>query len=214
MAFNIMGYQTRTLRKVMLATTNYVDPKTSILLELGDQNAYNNLVKPEGIDNYRIKSIMHNYFKEYHTLDLQGEDVTITDLSVYSPDLFKANIITNIGTTEHVEYEQGQYDCWRNLHSWLEVGGIMIHELPKLGAWPGHCRYYTTEDFFKSFEKLGYEILELVDHEYNLGPCLWCVIRKVKDVPFMDYETFFSLMQMDKRIPAAGTIVTNNPKNL
>jgi len=209
-----MGYVTRTLRNVMLATNNYVDPKVSVLLELGDQTSFNDLIRNDAGEKYRIKSIMHNYFKEYHTLDLQGEDVTITDLSVYSPDLFKANIITNIGTTEHVEYEQGQYNCWRNLHSWLEVGGIMIHELPEVGSWPGHGRYFTTREFFNSFENYGYKILELDDHIWDLGNTLWCVMKKVEEVPFMDYETFFSLMHFDNSVPFAGTIDTNNPKNL
>jgi hypothetical protein len=66
--------------------------------------------------------------------------------------LFGIYIITNIGTTEHVELEDGQFNCWKNLNQWLNVGGIMIHELPEAGSWEGHCRYYTTRDFFKSFE--------------------------------------------------------------
>ena len=209
-----MGFVTRTLRKVMYATNQYVDPKTSILLELGDQNAFNNLTLPEKIDKYRIKGIMHAYFKEYHTLDLKGEDIIKTDLSEYTPDLFKANIITNIGTTEHIELEEGQWNCWRNLHNWLNVGGIMIHELPESGSWPGHSRYYATVEYFKSLEKCGYEILELDSHKFNLGNCLWCVIRKVKDVPFMDFETFFLNMKIEKETPLAGAISTNNPKKL
>lgn len=209
-----MGYVTRTLRKVMFATSNYIDPKNSILLELGDQNAFNNLISDENIEKYRIKSVMGGFFKEYHTLDLKGEDIIQTDLSKYQPDLFKANAITNIGTTEHVEFEEGQWNCWRNLHSWLQVGGIMIHELPKVNNWPGHCRYYANSDFFKSLESYGYEILELTDHSFNIGDCVWCIIRKVKEVPFMDIETFFSKMVIDKNTQAAGTIPSNNPKNL
>lgn len=210
-----MGFVSRTLRKTMLATTKYVDPKESILLELGVQNAFSDLIKAEGIDKYPIRNILHRYFREYHTLDLQIEDgVTKVDLSVYQPGLFTANIITNIGTTEHVEYEQGQFDCWKNLHSWLKVGGIMIHELPELGSWPGHGRYYITREFFRNLENYGYQILELDDHKFNNGNTLWCVIRKVEDVPFMNYETFFSVMSFDSTVPPAGVISSNNPKNL
>ena len=210
-----MGFVSRTLRKTMLATTKYVDPKESILLELGVQNAFSDLIKAEGIDKYPIRNILHRYFREYHTLDLQIEDgVTKVDLSVYQPGLFTANIITNIGTTEHVEYEQGQFDCWKNLHSWLKVGGIMIHELPELGSWPGHGRYYITREFFRNLENYGYQILELDDHKFNNGNTLWCVIRKVEDVPFMNYETFFSVMSFDPTVPPAGIISSNNPKNL
>jgi|LakMenEpi03Aug12_release.lakeMendotaPanAssembly.Ray.scaffolds.fasta_scaffold650910_1 hypothetical protein len=210
-----MGFITRTLRKVMLATNNYVDPKTSILIELGDQNAFNELVNSQNIDKYRIKNIMYNYFKEYHTLDLKGDDIIPTDLSDYKPDLFKCDIITNIGTTEHVELEDGQFNCWMNMHSWLNVGGIMIHELPEVGSWPGHCRYHTSRKFFKAFEKYGYKIVELDDHLWSdQGNTLWCVMKKVKDVPFMDKDTFFSLMHFDINVPPAGFIESNNPKNL
>ena len=96
----------------------------------------------------------------------------------------------------------------------LNVGGIMIHELPESGSWPGHSRYYATVEYFKSLEKCGYEILELDSHKFNLGNCLWCVIRKVKDVPFMDFETFFLNMKIEKETPLAGAISTNNPKKL
>ena len=210
-----MGFVSRTLRKTMLATTKYVDPKESVLLELGVQNAFSDLIKAEGIDKYPIRNILHRYFREYHTLDLQIEDgVTKVDLSVYQPGLFTANIITNIGTTEHVEYEQGQFDCWKNLHSWLKVGGIMIHELPELGSWPGHGRYYVTREFFQNLENYGYQILELDDHKFDNGNTLWCVIRKVEDIPFMNYETFFSTMSFDPTVPPAGVISSNNPKNL
>ena len=210
-----MGFVTRTLRKTMLATTKYVDPKESVLLELGTQNAFNDLVDSEKIDKYPIRNILHRYFKAYHTLDLQIEDGVIeVDLSIYQPGLFTANIITNIGTTEHVEYEQGQLNCWKNIHNWLKIGGIMIHELPELGSWPGHGRYYATREFFHGLENYGYQILELDDHKFNIGNSLWCVIRKVEDVPFMDYDTFFSIMAFDQSVPPAGVISSNNPKNL
>jgi hypothetical protein len=210
-----MGYVRRTLRKVMLATNKYIDPKVSVLIELGDQTAFNDLIWDEYIDKYRIKNILQNYFKEYYTIDLKGEDIIKTDLSKYQPDLFKCDIITNIGTTEHVELEEGQYNCWLNLHKWLNIGGIMIHELPEVGSWKDHCRYYTTTDFFKSFESYGYEVLELDIHPWrDIGNCVWCVIKKIEHVPFMDQDTFFSLMHIDSSVPYSGTIESNNPKKL
>jgi hypothetical protein len=33
-------------------------------------------------------------------------------------------------------------------------------------------------------------------------------------VPFMDFETFFLNMKIEKETPLAGTISTNNPKKL
>lgn len=209
-----MGIVTRSLRKLMYATNNYLDPKKSVLIELGDQNAFGNLTEDENLPNYRIKDTLYNYFKEYHTLDLKGNDITETDLSEYAPDKYRCNIITNIGTTEHVEFEDGQFNCWKNLNAWLRVGGIMIHELPEVGSWPGHGRYFVNKEFFKAFEKYGYEVLELDDHRWDLGNTIWCVMRKVKKVPFMDKDTFFSVMHFDESVPPAGVIPTNNPKQL
>lgn len=207
-----MGFLIQTLRKVMYATNKYIDPKDSVLIELGDQNAFNDLA--EGIEKYRIKDIMGAYFKEYHTIDLKGSDIIKTDLSEYRPNLFKANIITNIGTSEHVEDERGQWNCWRNLHSWLKIGGIMIHELPEVGSWAGHARYYVTKEYFKSLEKCGYEVLELDTHKYNVGNSIWCVVMKIRDKPFMDFDTFFLNMKIEKETQPAGIIETNNPKKL
>ena len=167
-----MGFVTRTLRKVMYATNQYVDPKTSILLELGDQNAFNNLTLPEKIDKYRIKGIMHAYFKEYHTLDLKGEDIIKTDLSEYTPDLFKANIITNIGTTEHVELEEGQWNCWRNLHNWLNVGGkdiLHLSEAKKNGNNPANTKNTFDHMAFSAEDKENFiKILRKKDIEFYL----------------------------------------------
>ena len=185
------------------------EKKETTLIELGIQESYGELDF-----HYLRDHIGHNY-KSYLSIDLHDlPNVTKVDLSVYAPDLFRCDILTNLGTSEHVEYEDGQYNCWLNIHKWVSVGGIAIHEIPKIGNWPGHCRYYCDHDFFKYFEKLGYNIIELHDNLYSSGNNIWCVMKKINDVDFMDKETFFSLMHVDQNISLSNILKSNNPKDL
>lgn len=75
------------------------------------------------------------------------------------------DIITNAGTTEHVEPIESQYQCWNILHDCLKMGGVAIHILPDVhehdinGAWVGHCRHYYSKTFFEILAReCNYEI--------------------------------------------------------
>jgi hypothetical protein len=183
------------------------DKKETVLVELGIQENYTN--------NTYLRDELSSQYKEYISVDLHElSNVTICDLSIYQPKKFNCDILTNFGTTEHVEYEDGQYNCWLNVHSWLNVDGIAIHEIPKTGHWPNHCRYYCDHSFFNEFTKLGYEILELRDTIYSPGNLVWCVMKKVKEMDFMDKETFFKYMTIDKNTPLSKININNNPKRL
>lgn len=179
------------------------------LVELGIQQAAHNL----GF-NY-LRDRLKDNFKSYVSLDLHNDPgVTILDLSVYHHDLYKVDIITNFGTTEHVEYEDGQYNCWKNIHNWLKVGGIAIHEIPEHGSWKNHCRFFTTRAFFENLRNYGYEILELDDHRDENGVLNWCVLKKIEDKEFMDQETFYKFMVVDRQINMSTIHPINNPKHL
>jgi hypothetical protein len=185
------------------------EKKESVLLEMGIQENYG------GYNfTYLRDDLAHNY-KDYISVDLHKKpNVTQFDLSIYSPNSFKCDILTNFGTSEHVEYEEGQYNCWLNIHKWLSVGGIAIHEIPKIGNWFGHCRYYCDHNFFEYFKNIGYEIIDLYDNVYEPGKLIWCTMKKVDDVDFMDKETFFNLMSIDKNVSLSNIPLENNPKNL
>jgi hypothetical protein len=124
----------------------YLGDKTEkSCLELGNQEFV-------GIfNNGYVRDNLSNQFKKYTTIDLHAvKGVTSCDLSLYQENLFNVDLITNFGTTEHVEYEIGQYNCWKNIHNWLNINGIAIHLIPEVGSWKGHCRYYTNFDFYKN----------------------------------------------------------------
>jgi hypothetical protein len=180
-----------------------------VLIELGIQASYDNL------EFIYLRDVLSKEYKEYLSIDLHNvKNVTICDLSVSQPDLFKCDILTNIGTSEHVEYEEGQYNCWLNIHNWLKIGGTAIHELPKIGSWKGHCRYYIDESFFNNFMKYGYTILELKIHTHTPGDSVWCVLKKRTQCKFMNYEEFFSNIHTDMSINLKNIPSENNPKSL
>ncbi len=115
-----MGINKKSYDSILSTIDNYLEQKENkVLIELGIQESYFN-------SDFRfLREKLSFNFKEYLSIDLHDIDgVTKFDLSVYNPEQFKADVITNIGTSEHVEYEEGQYNCWKNIHSWLEVGGI------------------------------------------------------------------------------------------
>lgn len=179
------------------------------LVELGIQEA----VEPMGFKY--LRDTMKNGFASYISLDLHNTPgATIFDLSEYVPNAYRADILTNFGTTEHVEYEQGQYNCWLNMHSWLKVGGLAIHHLPEIGSWKGHCRYYTNFEFYRNLENYGYRVLELDNHSDHNGNLNWCVLQKADQIPFMDYDVFYKHMIIDAEVELSSVHPMNNPKKL
>lgn len=203
-----MGINTTSYPLLINILNHYNKEKNkTTLIELGIQENY--------INNTYLRNQLSKNYKEYISIDLHNlPNVTICDLSIYQPEKFKCDILTNFGTTEHVEYEDGQYNCWLNIHNWLKVGGISIHEIPKIGHWKGHCRYYCDHNFFNYFDKLGYKIIELKDTIYTPGNLIWCVIEKAKQTDFMSKETFFNYMSIDKTISLSNMNINNNPKKL
>ena len=177
------------------------------LIELGDQN----IVYPTGPE-LKVRDKYSKYFKSWRTLDLHNvPGVEIYDLSINHNESGKADIITNFGTSEHVEYEEGQYNCWLNIHNLLKKDGIMIHALPPFGYWPDHCRYYCDEDFFKSFEWIGYKI-RLMEMMYN--KLLYCVLQKETQTDFFTMQRFLKKLYFVNFSTNDICPNTNDPKNL
>jgi hypothetical protein len=205
-----MGVTTIALDSLNKIFSGLENLNNKTLLELGIQNFSGGEYNQQLVRNF-----FKNRFKQYLSIDLHNHpEVTLCDLSIYQPKKFYADIITNFGTSEHVEYEEGQYNCWNNIHNWLMVDGIMIHEIPEYGSWKNHCRYYTDYDFFKKMEDYGYQILEFDQHVDSNGNLNWCVLKKTEDKEFMTYEEFYQFMKTDFSTQMSDIHKTNNPKNL
>jgi hypothetical protein len=135
------------------------------MLELGDQTiGADDIPETTGKEYYENRGVQHTSF------DLNSKHGSLpVDLSqpIQDPQWRGAfDIITNSGTSEHVEPLDSQYDCFMNIHDCLKVGGISIHlvpdfdELEQRGYWENHCNNYYTHKFFNLLAELnGYTLV-------------------------------------------------------
>jgi hypothetical protein len=143
-----------------------------------------------GAQHYLIDNRVVGYFKNLFSypltsLDMNGENGSIrVDLAKVLPKMSKYDLITNFGTTEHVS---NQYQCWKNVHSLLEDGGLVISEIPEINAWKNHCKYYVDKRFFESMQK-DFEIVSYKQVFYpGNGNLCFCIMKK-KSATFLTSE--------------------------
>ena len=131
-------------------------------------NFYNPLVGKRMIELGNKKTKMSSgqwiTYKEYFesigidhvSIDWNGHNPKCLNLDLRKPiDLESADMVTNIGTTEHVSNQVG---VWQNIHNFCKVGGVLISCTPLKDDWWWHGDHYPTEEFFNEFTKNGYEI--------------------------------------------------------
>lgn len=136
------------------------------MLELGDQI----IKKKTGIVETTGKEYFTNLGFNHTSVDLNGNRGSlIKDLSKDTDFLEwneKFDIITNSGTSEHVEPLDAQYTCFKIVHDCTKINGLMIHLVPDIdqlkdGYFVNHCNYYYSETFFnKLATECNYEVLE------------------------------------------------------
>lgn len=179
------------------------------MLELGDQ-----VISDPNIAEETGKAYFTNRGFEHVSVDINGlHGAIVRDLT--RPEQFQDwhgswDVLTNSGTTEHVEPFESQYECFGIIHDCMKVGGIAIHLLPDVyerdehGAWENHCRYYYSKPFFELVAKeCGYELLS--NTVINGLRC--ATVRKTKNVPFMSDRSSFleSIAQRDYSTNSART---------
>ena len=136
------------------------------MLELGDQI----IGKSEPISESTGKEYFENRGVFHTSFDLNGKHGALrVDLSKpirNSEWLGTFDIVTNAGTSEHVEPFRSQYECFMNIQNCLRQGGIAVHlvpdivELEQRGRWKNHCNYYYSHEFFALLTELnGYDLL-------------------------------------------------------
>lgn len=158
------------------------------MLELGNQQFLPEERRAEktGKQYYERLGVRHVSF------DLNGEDGSYKiDLSKPITDplwLGSFDIVTNLGTTEHVEPHDAQYECFMNIHECLRPGGIAVHVVPSIegleehGYWKDHCNNYYSRRFFAYLaESGGYETVAM---ELDKGLIFAC-LRKRAQTPFL-----------------------------
>ena len=93
----------------------------------------------------------------------------------------KFDIVTNLGTSEHVENND---QCFNNIDNFCKPKGAMIHVLPSKGNFLKHggFRRYTTDWFIKLAEEKKYEIVHLMfgKNDEEGRKHIYCTLRKGK----------------------------------
>lgn len=167
------------------------------MLELGDQE-----IRTSDIPEETGKEYFTRRGYEHVSVDINGlHGAIVKDLT--RPEQFTDwhhswDILTNSGTTEHVEPHAAQYECFGILHDCLKVGGVAIHLLPDVeehdqrGAWANHCRFFYSTAFFEYMAgKCGYELIQ--NSEIRGLRCV--ALKKTADVPFaVERSAFIGLI--------------------
>jgi len=99
------------------------------------------------------------------------------------------DMVTNIGTTEHVARQAG---VWENIHNCCRVGGFVVSVTPRPGDWWWHGEWYPTEKFYQVFAELnGYQIeMQGIEREQpNRNNCVRMkrTSRRIFTMPDMGY---------------------------
>lgn len=193
-----MGLRRRYIKYINHFIKNEFDKFQNLdMLELGNQIVRRNdfTKKKTGKEYFSSLGINHT------SIDMNGLDGSIKhDLSkkIIVPEwIGHFNIITNLGTSEHVEPFKSQYDCFKNIHNFCSSSGIMIHIVPDALEFERrnafklfHCNNYYTKEFFEILAKENkYYMLNMRVIKAYRYVCL----KKIKRKEFMyNNELFLS----------------------
>lgn len=168
------------------------------IVEFGNQSIKEKLAEYLGIQPCQSRIYFKSLGFDCTTIDIiGGEDVLRLDLS---KKITKANllgqfdIVTNNGTSEHVEPFKNQYECFWNMHVLSKPGGLIIHTSPEYGSFRDHCHVYYTMDFFKNLATLNkYEMVDIQSCKKSEKKTLILACFRRGDCDFtQDREAFFS----------------------
>lgn len=165
------------------------------MLELGCQNIYAN--------GYADMTTSLKEFPQRFGINMESWDILGCQNSKkvdlrepISEDYYeKFDVITDFGTTEHIE--GNYYQALKNIHDACKLGGIMIHETPLTGHWIGHGHNYLTPTFYEQLASvMGYTILDLCI-EFAMGNVqdgglVCCVLQKNSNIKFVSKKVFSS----------------------
>tara|TARA_R110000803_G_scaffold27700_1_gene64586 strand:+ start:1368 stop:1994 length:627 start_codon:yes stop_codon:yes gene_type:complete len=156
------------------------------VLELGNQTFVRECIDkyPEKLIGFShttpVKKYVENKNIKHTSIDITGLDGSIPiDLnSSEIPLKEKFDLVTNFGTSEHIE--PNQYEAFLHIHNLCKIGGLMIHEVPHVGFWEGHCKFYYDEAFFKKLaEDNNYSIVEIKRINYpRVGDLVFAALKK------------------------------------
>jgi SAM-dependent methyltransferase len=138
------------------------------------------------LGNKRNGDVIYKAFFEslgfrHVSIDWNGLDGTLNrDLRLPLWDeLGQFCMVTNIGTTEHVD---GQAGVWENIHRMTKPGGVYcgLTPYPDGKSWWWHGSWYPTAAFFESFADLnGWVIEKIYKDRPDPFSNLYCRMQKL-----------------------------------
>lgn len=96
-------------------------------------------------------------------------------------ELGQFDMVSNMGTTEHISDQAG---VWENVHNLTRTGGVYVGQTPYHDgkSWWWHGEYYPTEAFFESFAaKNGWKIERMYRDRQPPNENLYVRMLKVLD---------------------------------
>lgn len=197
--FNITNYYIDYYKKIY--NKNYADIN---MLELGDQIFYKNhpsvgILSSDVFSYHTAKEYFQSKGINHVSVDFNGENGAIPlDLSKPLPENFYKNfdIVTNVGTIEHVEHDQ--YQSFKNVHDSIKVNGFFISFMPKVDSFDhNHCPWFYNIEFFRDLSSsLNYTIHHVGEILYpsvnnDMGTLISCVLQKNIDNEFIIEKEIF-----------------------
>lgn len=141
------------------------------MLELGnkcnERGVYKDFFQAQGI--------------EHTSVDLNGNTGALPKDLQEPLGLGQFDIVTNFGTTEHVERQE---PVWRNI---MEAArGLFVSTVALPGDWGWHGRWYPMHEFYRSLAELNGFTIERLYIAREVPRRMICVrMRRVKDMPFV-----------------------------
>ncbi len=172
------------------------------------ENYYGKKMLELGCQVFRLKTRVYNdpenkYSKSYFdSIGIKCTSIDITkcgksiqiDLRKPINKKFhnKYDIVTNIGTTEHIDTREGQFQTFENIHLCIKKGGIMMHFVPiARKSQQNHSPFYYNHKFFKILAKLNnYKIITIEEFDRKNGDFYWGIcLQKQNDDDFTTHKS-------------------------
>jgi len=179
-------------------------PSQTNMVELGNQIIDERIRREFGISTGPVaKSYFLSLGFKHTSIDINGLDGALPinlGQKIQDPKLLgQFDILTNHGTTEHVESDQ--YICWQNVHELLKPRGLIISFVPKAKEFfKDHCPWGYKKEFFPFLaEQLKYKTwfaAEIRVPEAWHGVLLAYVFEKEQEVLYnLDKDRFYSFIE-------------------
>jgi len=179
---------------VPASETKLLDPLDGCktMLELGNKKNKKGLYK----DHFVALGIAHT------SVDLNGLDGALP-LDLQKPLNLgqRFDIVTNFGTSEHVDNQEA---CWRNILD--HCGRVLVSTTPLPGDWKWHGRWYPRPDFFTTLAKdNGFSLDRLYVDGMQPRRMIYARMTRIKDKNFsMPPETMIYRNSAGQKIGAYG----------